>query len=208
MNKQEYLDWMEDLERKSPSLGKWVSELSDATLNDWYENVFASIELRWAKAVNIEILQGDHDLTGFRRDQICATFIRRTQELSYRKQRQDDQPTHVPAMAILKGDPIMGPAFRDVTRQMDAHRLQHKTTSTPSDLVAEWTEAALQTRDKTPDDDDKQPRYRCINCYDSGFITIEVDGVWVAGCCKLCAKGTVRHESKWNSGRYLGYLAK
>lgn len=218
MTQSEFREWLADLRRKSPQLGEWVAALPSDTLRDWYESVFESIELRWAKAVNLEIMTGDHDLSGYNRDKLLPTMIKRSQELRYQHSRTRELRTNdmSGAQKAVASDPVMRPAMAYVADAVKEFRLANGielTKPMPDDLWDALRERcnhaageACERFDTEIEDEHKQPRFKCLRCRDSGLVSSYGHPNTVGHCD--CGTGKATGGRIWRSGRQLGQSMK
>lgn len=202
MNSAEFVDFLDDLKRKSPLLAEWVKSLPDATIAEWISEVFSRINLRDAKVVNREIRDGVHDLSGYRRDEFCRTYIRRCAELTHAReeksaeQKWQEAKRGTPSFATIERDRVMGPAFRKVRAKMAEWSQSHPGERVPAELIHQWTEDVFA--DAADDDPERQPRYRCLTCRDTGYASgRDAQQRPLAYACS-CDKGQARKAS-WDA---------
>lgn len=221
MTSSEFKKLIDNLRQSMPDLGSWVISLGSETLQHWYTQVFASLDYEHCLTVNRELLRGDHDVAGFKRDRLCGVYIKREAELVWNRkervrERQEARRTRqnrhrsgsvgrVSSFGILEGDPIMGPAYREVLAKMDAYRRDNDESHTPGHLISQWTEEALEKFDTTDATSDQS--YRCLTCRDTSFSGETVDGIRYAGPCPDCEAGRNRMQNISESFRKtkLGY---
>lgn len=210
MDRSEYQAWAMDFAKRFPKSGEWLFALPADTRNCWYDEIFAALELRDCLDFNRELMASG-DLQAFQREHIPAIVRDGARKIRHertkddhkerewqRKQRQRGGDT----FATITNDEIMGPAFRNVTAKMQEWRNENGNERVPNDLIHQWTEEEFE---KAQDDDERrQPRYKCLTCRDSGFVSFrDGKGRPMSGHCS-CDKGSARATSWKNNRKQLG----
>lgn len=210
MSPEDFKHWFADLSRKSPMLAQWLGSLPLDTIDEWRDEVFAGFDLRDALVVNIETREGVHDFTGFQRDKFLPTYIRRCSELrasrelhsAEREWQSQKRRRGGDAFASITKDAFMGPAFAEVRGKIDEWKSANDNKRVPDELLAQWSAEAAERVDRG-DDQEKQPRFRCLRCQDSGYVSFrDSQGRPMAGSCD-CVLGAQRFN-QWADHRRGG----
>lgn len=148
MTKGDFLRWMNDLSVRVPELGGYVKGLPKETLCMWYDDAFQDIDIQHALLVNYEIMRGEHEVDGFRRQRLCGVFVKRCGQMRARAlERENATGVRVRGSSI---DETLekagcGSAYRTVIDKMQGWRDEHPNSKrTPNELIVKWTEEALK----------------------------------------------------------------
>lgn len=199
MTSQEFSRLFDELTIAMPGLGAWLSSLPEQTSQVWFREVFADLKLDDCRMVVREILRGEHDVEGFKRDRLPRVFVQRCSEIAFNRERREDGHVRVErprgsrnALGAVVGETFssgMARSLDDVVEQMRAYRQEHGECMS-DELITLAVAKAMAAHDRTPDDDPWDgPRYRCRICQDSGYASYRDDeDRAMAGHCS-CERG-------------------
>ena len=207
MTKQEFKSVIKYLSTMLPDLGTWIQSVPLETIDLWFTDVFATLELHDVRAaISAMAFEG---LKSFDRDRLPFILSKSAQDIAFeRTQRQGavlerERRTHEKAV----GREIRATGqYKELLIGMAKYRDEHNVKKTPPDVIHDMTESIFE--DMPDDDDQSGTRYRCLKCDDSGFINYrDHKGKSFAGHCD-CDKGEYRRSKFTERGRTLGAGAK
>lgn len=151
MTRNEYARLLEDLGRRMPSLGEWVQRLPDETLELWFVEVFEALDYEFCLTVNGELMRGDHDVAGFKRDRLASVFIKRVAELDWARRerlaKRQAARNASGAHGLVVDDPVMGRAYRSTCFRIRKYR--HENGKLPDEkVIKKWAREEFDNAEK------------------------------------------------------------
>lgn len=217
MNRTEFKEWLDHFRLRFPATGEWMAGLATGTIAAWFEDVFATLELRDCLAVNVQLAK-DGELAAYDRERIPSIFIRRAQEIAHERRRREQtrNPTAdtefirrarergLDPFSTIRSDRIMGQAFRTIQQSMSERR--DRGVKLTQEIIHDLTEQAFADNyDADADDALDGPRYRCLRCFDTGFVSYrDNQGRPMCGHCECDAGIKKRDQLQWPSGKRIG----
>lgn len=86
MTREEWNDWHDDLMRKLPDVGSYITQLPAATRDEWFNNTFSLFALSDALTMNYRIFN-EGLLSRWDRDQLHSVFRRQLLDISSKRER-------------------------------------------------------------------------------------------------------------------------
>lgn len=91
MTKADFVKWLSDFTKRFPDVGTWLSS-KPQTLEIWFDDCFASLELTDCVAVNMQLMASGQLNESWNRDRIPAIYLKRCAEIRHdRLQRVRDR---------------------------------------------------------------------------------------------------------------------
>jgi len=156
MNHEEFNRWAKDFGAAFPQTREWMRGLPDpqATLKVW-RSVLADVTSDEAALVTMKLAAGDLPaIKAFDREQTAATIRRHILDLRHKHERRNDGLSEAELYTPVKGPSFAcGAALQGLLADM--------AKGTPkAEALAKWLP------ESKPED---CPRYRCLDCKDSGL---------------------------------------
>ena len=192
MTRDEFRDWVSDLQRRLPDTGHYVATLPKETRDCWYDDVFANVDLRDGTAANQRLMQTG--VKAFDRERLPAHHCSARAKRSHTKGasvRESGASNGNVANAVWvmddaeSFDPLMRRCFIALGDHQQQQREQHDTPIT-NDQRREFVHAYFESHDTS--DPTNEPRYTCLDCLDSGLVSFALDDRRTVGYCR-CARG-------------------
>jgi hypothetical protein len=204
MDRDQFKTWGLDFARRFPEAGGYVMNLSQATRDLWFEEVFSKHELKDALAVNRELDESGEGLAKYERDQLRGNLERllRTQAFDRETREIENKRRTFAIHKAMAANPVMGPMLTQVTGKIREFKRETGELP-PEETIARWTEQASREFDTTVEDELELPRYKCHHCRDLGLISYKaLNAGEVIGACPHCDAG---REKANNEKRSIGY---
>jgi len=205
----EYDQWVNDVSDKMPETGDWLAKLPPGTHAAWLRDVFVAIRLEDAREANSRLMRDG--LKVYDRERIPAIIATYVQEILWekaeqaRKVEQQQQPkrrqgSFADGVAGVLRDAGVGHAFRELVAEQTRRREagEPMTGSQREAFVADLLPGG---------DPHNEPRYRCLECRDTGLASGEHNGRSVVYAC-YCELGTKRKEAFNARGKTLAQKPK
>lgn len=213
MDREEFRKWAIDFGERFPASGDFLGSLPSATREKWFDEIFAGLTLADCLEVSRRIMaQGD--LAAYQREHIPSIFIKRCSELKWErdlaaKKRADEQFKKEQGENSFAGTrarftPIMKRILKRVEFAQREYSETHGGEWMPDADRRQLLDELFDELDTDPDDRESQPRYKCLECRDTGFVSFRDDrGRPMCGHCG-CERGIKRRDQFTNEGRTLG----
>lgn len=207
MTREEFKTWADDFSKRFPASGDWLGGLSTATRQVWFEDCFSSLELRDCLAVNRQIMLAG-ELEAYRREHLPAIFIKGCQDLAHAREQRAEARRPQQREESLSGTkrtftPVMRRVLNRVESEQRRYRQDHVGERMPDSDCLSLVDSLMRQLDQD-DDETTSPRFKCLDCRDSGFVHFRDSKQRpMCGHCS-CALGISRRDAFHEHGRVLG----
>jgi hypothetical protein len=210
MNSNEFQRWCDQLLIKLPDTGYWLQKQSQDTIDFW-ESILANQDYNdCAAAIDHLVRDG---FNSFQREQLIAAVSKFAADLRYERDRVQEQARHRLAdrkrrqrgksFAGGLSETMIAAGVSEQFLKLIEEQDRRRRNSLPP-LRGEEREAFVESLFEGVPDAESEPRYRCLDCCDSGFVQRRAkDGrTWSAAC--HCEAGE-KNKQNWRNrfGRSL-----
>lgn len=189
MNQSEFKTYMNDFRLRFPDAAEWIGNFPE-TLQVWFEDCFAALELEDCLQANVMLQNSEDDFRWGRLPRVVMKVVGRIVENRYRREANE----RTMADSVGKTGRSSG-KMKKALESIEALRKQRQESGNPVEpqelksLVDQWFSL------NDPGCDEEEPSYKCPDCRDTGWRSYrDHKGRLYAGPCGDCEYGTIRFK--------------